>query len=151
MWEESSSDGLKWFCQSLISYANFFEFIGDIHFYPTNDSTIYSDFTKNKFKDISLIDLMFSFEMGVHISVYQKYLTFNIWKYIEDDSIIHRTLQISFYWGIKLIDNVKVNKWNQEISFPNFEYLKYWYNTEEMKKNKQNASKEYEIDFGLWT
>ena len=77
---------------------------------------------------------MFLFEIVAHISVYHKYLTFNIWKYIEDDSNIHKTLRINFNWGIKLINNVKVNKWNQDISFPSFQYLKSGFNTEEMKK-----------------
>ena len=121
-WEESSSDGLKEFFQSLISYPNFFEFIGDIHFESTNDSTIYDDLTENKFKYISLIDLMLSFEMGAHIFVYQKYLTFIIWQHIEDDSNIHRRLEINNVWDIELLDNVKRNKRNQGISSSRFKY-----------------------------
>ena len=129
----SKKDALLSLSNSLLSFINYFEFAANIEFDLLEEIVLFNDKSNNIFKFITLIDIMFVFEMGAQLILLQKYYTFIIIQLTCIENCIDKIFEINGIWDIIMLNKKNLFYNNDYKSYPNFDY--------ERNKHAQNLGK----------
>ena len=119
--ELNSNNSLLNILKSFISYPNYFEFVDRIQFRSVNEASLYDAKTNNQFSEILLLDALISFGMKALIHLFTERLSLVI-KHTAIQKNVDKIIKINDRWYITLLD--KNQLYRNEMTFPNFDYIK---------------------------
>ena len=83
---------------------------GNINFEDFNKPVLYTDYSYDLFKDISIIDYLILIKNNEEISMFKRYWNSIIWELLELDNSTDFTLEINSYSWITLLNNINLTK-----------------------------------------